>query len=80
MSKPYIIKNKALRIAQKLLDEIKAHPEKINEIYKRFDSDISKEDIEDEKLKEVIEKIISEFKDTSYEEIFDQFKKSEDGL
>lgn len=80
MSKPYVIKNKVLRIAQKLLDEIKAHPEKRNEIYKRFDSDISKEDIEDEKLKEVIEKIISEFKDASYEEIFDQIKKNEDGL
>ena len=80
MSKPYVIKNKVLRIAQKLLDEIKAHPEKRNEIYKRCDSDISKEDIEDEKLKEVIEKIISEFKDTSYEEIFDQIKKNEDGL
>jgi hypothetical protein len=78
MSKPYIIKNKVLRIAQDLLDEIKAHPENVNEIYKKFDSVISKDDIEDKKLKEVIEKIINEFKDTSYYEMFDKLKKNED--
>lgn len=80
MSKPYVIKNKVLRIVQSLIDEAKAHPENKMDILKETCQSISKEDITDEHLKEVIEKMISEFKDFSYEEIFDEIQKMKGGF
>lgn len=80
MPKPYVIKDKILRMIQNILDDIKLNPENRNEAYRKFDDIISKNDITDEQLKQIIEKMISEFKDFSYDEMFNELKKMKGGF
>jgi 23S rRNA maturation-related 3'-5' exoribonuclease YhaM len=67
MRKPYV--NKTFGKIQNFLDELKAHPEKRYEIYNSIKETITKEEIEKHELKEVIDKIVTELKDFSYDDI-----------
>jgi hypothetical protein len=67
MRKPYV--NKTFCKIQNFLDELKAHPEKRYEIYNSIKETITKEEIEKHELKEVIDKIVTELKDFSYDDI-----------